>query len=122
MTEKTVAIVEDEALLALDLQDLCEACGCRVLGTAATARDALHRFADLQPDLLITDMELADGSNGVEVVEGLRQRRPDMTVIFVTAATAPGKLQRIAAACPNRVLEKPLRPVALREALAYTFR
>ncbi|SFH36822.1 Response regulator receiver domain-containing protein [Palleronia marisminoris] len=109
MDETTVAIVEDEVLIALDLQFPCEEAGCCVLGIATTAAGAQQKFSDVLPDVRITDMDLADSSDGVEVVEHMRILRPDVAFIFVTATTALGKLHRIAAARPDRVLKKPLR-------------
>lgn len=117
MGEQTVAIIEDEALLALDLQFLCRDAGCRVLGIAATAAEARRKFPGMPPDVLITDMDLADGSDGVEVAEHMRMLRPEMAVIFVTATTAPDKLRRIAAVRPDRVLSKPLHVADLHHAL-----
>lgn len=118
MRRGTIAIVEDEALLALDLQDLCQAAGHHVLGTAATATQARQKFLTSIPDILITDMNLADGSEGVEVAEAMRRQRPDVVVIFITAATAADTLQRISAVRPDRILKKPLRTSELHEALA----
>ncbi len=65
-------------------------------------------------------MELADGSEGVEVVVRLRKLRPDMVVIFVTATTQQDKLDRIEASNPDRVLNKPIDVAKLRTALAQT--
>ncbi|PJE33688.1 two-component response regulator [Pseudooceanicola marinus] len=113
----TVAIVEDEAILALDMADLCEASGCRVLGLAASAQQASVCFVGVEPEILITDMDLAEGSNGVEVVEILRRRWPGIRVIFVTAATSPGKLDLIRSARPARILAKPVCPSELAKAL-----
>ncbi len=118
MKAKTVAIVEDEAIIALDLQSICQDIGFQVLGVAATATKALEKFSDTKPDILITDMELADGSEGVEVVKNLRKLHPDMAVIFITATTVPDKLERIAACNPNRVLEKPFGFAELHNALS----
>ncbi|SEL62121.1 Response regulator receiver domain-containing protein [Roseivivax marinus] len=103
-----VVIVEDEAILALDLIEMCEALGCRVLGVAASAPQAKERFAGVCPEILITDMDLADRSTGVQVVEMLRRRCPDIRVIFVTATTCPNKLELIRRAEPECVLSKPL--------------
>ncbi|SFP91286.1 response regulator [Tranquillimonas alkanivorans] len=118
MTEPNVVIVEDEALLALDLEDICRECGCRVLGTATSAAEARRKFADLDPMVLITDMELADGSDGVEVTETLRRSHPGIGVIFLAATTSSEKLRRIAGSGPDRLLRKPLRVSDLRDALA----
>ena len=118
MGEKTIVIVEDDALVALDLRYLCQDAGCRVLGVATTAAEARQMFPSFSPDVLISDYELADGSDGVAVAEHLRKLRADVTVIFVTGTTEPDKLQRIERFRPHRVLKKPLRIEELHEALS----
>lgn len=118
MSSKTVAIVEDVAIIALDLQSICADLGLDVIGVSATASDALKKFANTGADILITDMELADGSEGVEVVESLRKLWPKLVVVFITATSMPEKLQRIAASNPDLVLKKPFDVVELRSFLS----
>lgn len=120
MNAKTVAIVEDETIIALELESICMEAGLRVVGFAATASKAWEKFSDLPPDILITDMELADGSDGVEAVLRLRTLRPDMFVIFVTGAKMPETLARIVASSPDSVMNKPLDVAELRKTLAET--
>ncbi len=117
MGPKTVAILENTAIIALDLQSICLDSGLRVVGMAATASDALTKFSDTGADILITNMELAGASDGVEVAERLRMLWPEMIVIFITATTIPDKLQRIAASNPARVLKKPFDMNELRNFL-----
>jgi DNA-binding NarL/FixJ family response regulator len=118
VSEKTVVIVEDEVLLALELEDLCADLNCQVLGVAASAQEAREKFAGLRPDMLITDMELAEGSDGIEVAQTMRRRHPGIGIVFLTATTSPDKLRRIAQMRPHRLLSKPLRTSDLRQALS----
>lgn len=118
MTVKTVAIIEDEPIIALELESICMDAGLQVVGFAATASNAWEKFSDVPPDVLISDMELADGSDGVEAVLRLRTLRPDMFVIFVTAAKMSETVERIVASNPDRVLNKPFDVAELRKALA----
>lgn len=120
MNAKTVAIIEDEPIIALELESICMEAGLQVVGFAATASKAWEKFSDLRPDVVISDMELADGSEGVEAVLRLRKLRPDMVVIFVTAATTPDTLGRIAKSKPDHVLNKPFDVAELRKVLAET--
>lgn len=120
MNAKTVAIIEDEPIIALELESICIEAGLQVAGFAATASKAWEKFSDLRPDVVISDMELADGSDGVEAVLRLRKLRPDMVVIFVTAAATPETMARIVASSPDYVLNKPFDVAELRKALAET--
>jgi len=118
MTAKTVAIIEDEPIIALELESICTDAGFQVVGFAATASKAWEKFSDIPPDVLISDMELADGSDGVDTVLRLRTLRPDMFIIFVTAAKMSETVDRIVASNPDRVLNKPFDVAELRKALA----
>tara|TARA_R110002074_G_scaffold11030_5_gene41094 strand:+ start:1620 stop:1988 length:369 start_codon:yes stop_codon:yes gene_type:complete len=116
-TGPTVVIVEDNALIALDLQYCCEDAGCIVLAIAGSVREAEERFADHCPDVIVTDMNLGPGETGCEVVEAIRKRCPDIRVIFVTATTVREDLRMIEGLRPNMVLAKPFQQKDLRAAL-----
>lgn len=114
----TVAILEDEALLALELQDLCEDFGARVVGTAASATEAQARFAGLLPRVLVTDMDLGLGPDGAEVAATMRRTDPSLAIVFVTATCHPDKRRRMAGLRPLRILSKPVRSEDLHMALS----
>lgn len=71
-----IMIVEDELLLAMDLEDLLTIAGHRVAGQASDTRQAIElaEQAGEQIDVAIMDINLARGSNGVETAAILRQR------------------------------------------------
>ncbi|TCQ01918.1 CheY-like chemotaxis protein [Rhizobium sp. PP-F2F-G36] len=71
-----IMIVEDEMLLALDLEDMLIDAGHSVVGQASDMEQAI-RLADRiagQVDIAIMDVNLARGSNGVETAKALRER------------------------------------------------
>jgi CheY-like chemotaxis protein len=117
MTETTVFIVEDETLLALDLETLCQDFGCRVLGVARSAAEALSDLAGLRPAILLTDMELGGARDGADVAEAARRDQPSIVIVFVTGTQAADKLEKIERLRPARILRKPLRSCELRETL-----
>ena len=114
---KTIVIAEDEFLLALDLREMCEDLGCTVLSVAHSAPEARKRFRALSPDVLITDMDLGPGGDGVDVVEDLRRHCPCVMVVFATGSSHPDALARINSVRPDVVLSKPLTARDLREVL-----
>jgi len=105
---ETLVIVEDEPLIALDIQAQCEDAGYTVLAVASSAAQARREFADHCPDAIVTDMDLGPDGSGCEIVEAIRERCPDIKVIFVTGTTDPVKLKRISATRPEIILSKPL--------------
>jgi CheY-like chemotaxis protein len=79
-----VLIIEDETLIAMDLEELVEHLGHRVLGVARTHRDALTLAKAKRPGLILADIQLADGSSGLDAVNELLQSF-EVPVIFITA-------------------------------------
>jgi CheY-like chemotaxis protein len=79
-----VLIIEDEALIALELQELVESLGHTTVGIASTHAEAIALAKDKQPGLILADVRLADGSSGLDAVnELLQSMKPP--VIFITA-------------------------------------
>jgi DNA-directed RNA polymerase specialized sigma24 family protein/CheY-like chemotaxis protein len=79
-----VLIIEDETFIAMDLESLVESLGHRVLGVARTHREAVALATNKKPGLILADIQLADGSSGLEAVNELL-RSFEVPVIFITA-------------------------------------
>jgi CheY-like chemotaxis protein len=79
-----VLIIEDEPLIAMQLEDLVTQLGHTVVGTAATRTQAEQIFAERRPALVLADIQLADGSSGLDAVEQML-KLGDVPVIFITA-------------------------------------
>lgn len=79
-----VLIIEDEPIIAMDLEALVESLGHRVTDIARTHREALAAVGKLQPGLVLADIQLADGSSGLDAVNDILQSF-EVPVIFITA-------------------------------------
>jgi CheY-like chemotaxis protein len=79
-----ILIIEDEALIALDLEHLVESLGHRVIGIARTRSEAIALSKAKRPGLILADIQLADGSSGLEAVNDLLSSF-EVPVIFITA-------------------------------------
>jgi DNA-binding LytR/AlgR family response regulator len=79
-----VLIVEDESLLALQLENLLIDAGYNVVGSAASFEEAIALVATVRPDLAFVDIELADGPTGVALAAELHRTSPTV-VVFLTA-------------------------------------
>jgi DNA-directed RNA polymerase specialized sigma24 family protein len=79
-----VLIIEDETFIAMDLETLVEGLGHRVLGIARTHTEALAIARDKSPGLILADIQLADGSSGLDAVNELLKLF-EVPVIFITA-------------------------------------
>jgi CheY-like chemotaxis protein len=79
-----VLIIEDETFIAMDLESLVESLGHRVVGVARTHTEALALARKKTPGLILADIQLADGSSGLDAVNELL-RTFEVPVIFITA-------------------------------------
>lgn len=80
-----ILIVEDEALLAMDMEAMVEDSGHRVVAEAASLYDVEALGDDVAPDLAFVDIQLARGTNGLDVCRLIRERWVDTFIVFVTA-------------------------------------
>lgn len=80
----SVLIIEDEPLIALDLSDLVSSLGHRVCATASTHKTAIAAFKKHMPGLVLADVQLADGSSGLDAVNDILKSF-EVPVIFITA-------------------------------------
>ncbi|WP_309663730.1 response regulator [Tabrizicola sp.] len=81
----SVLVIEDEAIIALDIVDIVRGIGHRVTGTARTHVEAVDLALHDRPDLILADIQLADKSSGIEAVNEILVQFPDIPVIFITA-------------------------------------
>jgi CheY-like chemotaxis protein len=110
-----ILIVEDELLIALELESLLQDEGHDVVGIAASSAEALALTAKLAPDLAFVDIHLSDGPTGIEVARQLADQN-DVTVLFMTA-NAKRIPEDFAGA--RGVIAKPYTERGVKEALAY---
>ena len=102
-----VLIIEDEPLIAMDLEGIMEQLGHRVVGIARTHSEALELARDQDIGLILADIQLADGSSGLEAVNDLL-RSVRAPVIFITAF--PERLLTGERAEPTYLITKPFQP------------
>lgn len=102
----TVLVVEDESIVALDIQHRLTLMGYYVAGPAATGAEALALAARARPDLVLMDIRLQGSLSGTEVAERLVDAY-DVPVIFLTAYADPVTIDRARIAHPFGYIVKP---------------
>ena len=80
-----IMVVEDEPLIAMDLEAIVSGLGHDVIGNARTHTEALDMFERHQPQLVLMDVHLADGSSGADAAADILEKWPDQPIIFITA-------------------------------------
>lgn len=114
-----VLIVEDETLIALDLAVTIEEAGGTVVGQCRTAHEAFELACKIRPDVLITDVRLPGGADGIEVATKVRREFPDCCIVILTGFFEAGAQERIRAA-KAAVVRKPAEPSELIAAIRRT--
>ena len=104
--------IEDEYVIAMDIGRLVEACGHKVVGIAASEADAIDAAGRHPPGLILADINLGHGGDGMVAVERILRTLPEpIPVIFVTAY--PERLLTGERAEPAFVISKPFDPLSL---------
>jgi len=102
-----VLVVEDESVIALDLQRRLEGLGYTVTGTAGTADSAMRLARALRPDIVLVDIVLRGPEDGIELSSRM-QAELDLPVVYVTAHSDDRTVARAKATGPYGYVTKPV--------------
>jgi PAS domain S-box-containing protein len=108
-----VLIVEDEGLVGCDMADSLTKLGYEVVATCVTGEEALSRFDETRPDLVLLDVHLSGELDGIDTAHRLRQRDP-VAIVYVTACADLETVARARATQPHGYLLKPFSEDELR--------
>jgi CheY-like chemotaxis protein len=110
-----VLVIEDEPMIAIDIEAIVESLGHRVSGVARTHAESVSLFKSSPPGLVLADIQLADGSSGLAAVNELLSLR-QVPVIFITSF--PERLLTGERPEPTFLLTKPYRPETVRATIS----
>ncbi len=102
-----ILIIEDEPLIAMDIEQMVEGLGHNVVGIARTHKEAVALYHKTQPRMILADIQLADGSSGIDAVNDILHAHP-IPVIFITAF--PERLLTGERPEPTFLVTKPFNP------------
>jgi len=114
-TKARVLIIEDEAVIAMDLSDLITGAGHEVCAMETTASGAVAAAKRERPDLVLADIQLADNSSGIDAVKEILASF-SVPVIFITAF--PARLLTGERPEPTFLITKPYSPDMVRAAVS----
>jgi diguanylate cyclase (GGDEF)-like protein len=112
-----VLIVEDEHIIAMDLQMALEGLGYMVIGTAASFDEAMELAALIRPDVVLLDIRLEGPRDGVELAVALRAQH-QVPVVYLTANRDPSTMHRAVVTQPEGYLAKPFDERTLQSTIA----
>lgn len=112
----SVLIVEDERIVAKDLQHTLAAMGYDAFAIASSADEALSQAAVKCPDLVLMDIRIKGGRDGIETAELLRKRY-GVPIVYLTAHADDATIERAKRTTPYGYLMKPVKSAELRSAI-----
>ncbi len=102
-----IMIIEDEPLIAMDIEDMVKGLGHNVTGIARTHSEAVELYHRTAPRMVLADIQLADGSSGIDAVNDIL-KNSTIPVIFITAF--PERLLTGERPEPTFLVTKPFNP------------
>jgi two-component system cell cycle sensor histidine kinase/response regulator CckA len=120
MPPQSILVVEDERVIARDLQRLLQRLGYHVAALAATGPDAIAHATVHRPDLVLMDIRLQGAMDGVEAAEVI-QKQFDVPVVYLTAFADDATRQRARRTAPYGYLVKPFDERTLQATIEMAF-
>jgi CheY-like chemotaxis protein len=111
-----VLIVEDERIVARDLERRLRRLGYTVIALVTSGSEALQQAFEQQPDLMLIDIRLRGPMDGIEVVQSIRKQL-NVRIVYTSAYIDEATLARAQATHPDAFLPKPFSESHLRETL-----
>ena len=112
----TLLVVEDEAIVAMDLREQLIELGYKVCGIASNANRAIELARQHRPDLVLMDIVIKGDRDGVQTAEVIN-RTLHIPVVFLTAYSDASTVERAAKTTPHGYLTKPFQIKELRAAI-----
>lgn len=111
----SVLVIEDEPIISMDLEEIVRELGHSVAGNAVTREEAVAVARQCRPGLVLADIQLADGSSGIDAVKDILGFAP-VPVVFITAF--PERLLTGDRPEPTFLITKPFRRIAVKAAIS----
>lgn len=116
MSSLRVMVVEDESIVALEIEDRLRRLGYTVCAVIPSGEKAIEIARETQPDLILMDIYLAGKIDGIEAAEAIK-RHKDIPIIFLTAYSDPSTVERAKQIGPFAYLVKPFDENQLRTSI-----
>jgi DNA-binding LytR/AlgR family response regulator len=112
MEKLNIFIVEDESIVAKDIQNSLTKLGYNVVGFANNGQDAIEKIEEMMPDLVLMDIMIKGNLTGIDVSEKIKEKM-NIPVIFLTAYADEGTLSRAKITEPYGYILKPFKEIDL---------
>ena len=120
MNKRRIMLVEDEKVVAADIEECVKSLGYEVVGAAATGTEALRLAVKTMPDLVLMDIKLRGVLDGIDVAGALYDQLK-IPVVYLTAHADAEILERAKLTAPSGYVLKPFDDRTLRTAIELAF-
>ncbi|MBW2559926.1 MAG: diguanylate cyclase [Deltaproteobacteria bacterium] len=111
--KKQILVVEDERLIATDIQHRLHGMGYEVAAFASSGEEAVRKALELRPDLILMDIVLEEGLDGIEAARQIHAQC-NLPIVYVSANITEDKMEEIKATNPFGFIVKPFEDRELR--------
>ncbi len=115
MAKERILIVEDEGIVAADLESMLRKLGYIVVGTAASGEEAIEKAEETAPDLVLMDIRLKGEMDGIDAAEQITARH-NIPVTYLTAYADEKTVERAKTTMPFGYIQKPFQMNDIRAA------
>jgi CheY-like chemotaxis protein len=120
ISDKKILIVEDDMIISMVLERMVGKLGHEVLDKVITGKDAIESALELDPDLILMDIQLKDDIDGITAMEEIRNES-DVHVIYITGNSDQYNLSRAKKTDFIDYLVKPIQMSHLKESIGKAF-
>ena len=113
---ENILIVEDEFIVAFDIKLMVESMNYNVIDTVSSGEDALKIIETNEIDLILMDVYLNDGLNGIDTAIQIRNNF-STPIIYITGSHNPKKHEKIKQTEPYAFIKKPFDDIQLQETI-----
>lgn len=117
----TILIVEDESIIAMDIKETLIELGYAISGIVATREGVFSHLEHHLPDLILMDIQLKNGSHGVEIAKELKANHTHIPIVFLTGNTENETIQEVLSVEPYGYIVKPFKYQDLQTTLRLAF-
>ncbi|WP_394842336.1 diguanylate cyclase [Pendulispora brunnea] len=116
MPKYSVLIVEDERIVAMDLQQMLTALGYDAYAIASSATEAFARASEKRPDVVLMDIRIKGQMDGIRTAAVLREKF-DVPIVYLTAHADDATIARAKKTAPHGYLLKPVKSTEMKSAI-----
>ena len=114
MSRVDILIVEDETVVALDIQDAILSMGYNCIGMVTNYSEVLEVVQRREPTIILMDINLENSISGIEIVQNLKELNYEIPIIYLTAYTDEYTIQKAIATAPVGYIVKPFQEAELK--------